>query len=159
MTGFFKRMRNFGFRRILLSFDFVIALILTFVILYTTRGNLILDDTIRSLLSDIINASITITTVILAGLAIVISFTNKDFVKLLERLKVYGNVIFVFEYTAFLSIFSFSVSIFLKYAYFNVWVFYVLCFFSIYMLLSLMNLISFIGYYGIRNTEFSNMKK
>ncbi|MBU0471528.1 MAG: hypothetical protein KKF65_02815, partial [Nanoarchaeota archaeon] len=78
-------MKSFGIGRIIKSFDFIIPLVLSIIGSFTFF-NLLTDTTVRTnLLSDIIVASISITTIVLAGFAIVISLTEKEFVKYLKK--------------------------------------------------------------------------
>lgn len=153
MTHFFNRMKSFGIGRIIKSFDFIIPLVLSIIGSFTFF-NLLTDTTVRTnLLSDIIVASISITTIVLAGFAIVISLTEKEFVKYLKKYDIYDNIIFTFEYTTIISLFTFVFSIITKYVFYSKISYFINLFFAIYLIACLLELISFITNFGIKKGE------
>lgn len=157
MTGFYQRMKTFTVKRIILHYDFLLALVLTFgFILYDVEIGFN-QTTFTTMLSDISFASINIATIILAGFAIIVSFADDGFVAMLKRLNVYSNIIFVFEYTTINAIFCFLLSLFLKDIHFNTHLMYLLCFLFIYLLFSLISLIMFISFYGMKKSEYSDI--
>lgn len=147
IPNFFGRIKNFGISRLIKSYDFIISLVIC-IIGYFTFFNVILND-YKPVLSDMMNTSISITTVILAGFAIVISLSDAEFIKILKEYKIYENILFYFEYTTMISVMVFSISFFLKYVYFLKWVYFFDIFLFIYMLFCLIQLVSFITKFSI----------
>lgn len=158
MNDFFKRFNEFGFKKIFLSYDFVAAVIIFFTILWIAKDKVWEDILIKSILSDIASASIGVTTIILAGFAIIVSFTDEGFINLLNKINVYSNIVFIFEYTTINAVICFFISILLKYLVFDKYLFWLLIFIFIYLLLSLISLITFISSYGIKRSEFVKLK-
>lgn len=153
MTNFYKRMKVFGFGRIMKSYDFIIPLIIAVIGYFTFFDNLYSEVIRISLLSDIILASIMITTIILAGFAIMISLTERGLIKYLKKYGIYDNVIFTFEYTTVLSITTLIITILNKYLVSNKNLFYFNLFLFIYLLACLIQLVFFINDYAIKKGE------
>src|SRR3989344_946733 len=153
MTSFLLRMWNFGFGRIVKSYDFIIPLVLAVIGGFTFFSRLTPIEIRQQLLSDIILASISITTIVLAGFAIVISLTEKELVRALKKYDIYDNIIFTFEYTTVLSILTFIFSLITKYLFYSQISYYINLWLLIYLLACLIQLISFITAFGIKKGE------
>ena len=153
MSNFLKRMWNFGIGRIIKSYDFIIPLVITLIGAFTFFRLLTPVEIRTALLSDIIIASISITTIVLAGFAIVISLTEKEFIKYLKQYNIYDNIIFTFEYTTMVSLFTFIYSLVTKYMFYNQISYYINLFFALYLIACLIQLISFITTFGIKKGE------
>lgn len=153
MSNFLKRMWNFGIGRIIKSYDFIIPLVIAIIGSFTFFKLVTPLEVRTALLSDIIIASISIATIVLAGFAIVISLTEKELVKYLKQYKIYDNIIFTFEYTTMVSLFTFIFSLITKYIFYSQISYYINLFFAIYLIACLIQLISFITTFGIKKGE------
>ncbi|PIR40209.1 MAG: hypothetical protein COV33_00975 [Candidatus Zambryskibacteria bacterium CG10_big_fil_rev_8_21_14_0_10_34_34] len=153
MNEFIQRVKNFGIGRIIKSYDFIISLVISLVGIFTFFEQLLPMEIRTNFLSDIIGASITVTTLVLAGFAIVISLMEKELVHYLKKYNIYDNIIFTFEYTAIISLLTFFVSLISKYLYFNKYLFYFNLFLTIYLIATLVQLIFFITAFGIKKGE------
>lgn len=153
MTNFIMRIWNFGIGRIIKSYDFIIPLVIAIIGGFTFFEKLTPLDVRQALLSDIVIASISITTIVLAGFAIVISLTEKELVKALKKYNIYDNIIFTFEYTTILSIFTFIFTLITKYIYYSKVSFFINIWLVMYLLACLIQLILFITAFGIKKGE------
>ena len=146
-------MWNFGIGRIIKSYDFIIPLVLAIIGGFTFFERLTPIEIRQQFLSDVIMASISITTIVLAGFAIVISLTEKELVKALKKYNIYDNIIFTFEYTTILSILTFIFSLITKYMFYSQITFYINLWLVMYLFACLVQLISFITAFGIKKGE------
>lgn len=153
MTNFIIRMKNFGFGRIIKSFDFIIPLAIALIGAFTFFQKITPLVIRQEILSDIIFASISIATIVLAGFAIVISLTEGRFIKYLKKYGVYDNIIFTFEYTTMLSLLTFIFSLTTKYIFYSLVSYYINLWLMIYLFACLIQLISFITTFGIKKGE------
>jgi len=157
VPNFFQRLGNFGIGRIFKSADFIIAIIITLIGAFTFF-NMLLESEIRTkILTDISSVSISIMTIVLAGFAIVISLSDKKFIALLKRYNLYENIIFYFEWTTLVSIFTFIITFVDKYLYSNSYFFFFNIFLMIYLIGCLIKLMTFITKFSIFKGEISSL--
>ena len=151
--SFLKRLSNFGIGKIIKSYDTLVAIITFFVILYFTKGYFN-PNTIDNILFIFMEVSASLFAIILAGLAIVVSFTDKDFIYVWKEIGEFDNMITLFQYNLFIPIFVLILSLFLKFVFYHNIIMIVLISSFVYMLLSLIDLVNFICRYGLQRGEF-----
>lgn len=156
MPDFYKRLMNFGICRIICSVDFVISLAILLILIYFNIFNNF--SSFSNMLNDISGASITLATIILAGFAIVISLIDNDFIRFLKELGVYENLIFLFEWNTYIALFVFGLSLFVKYIFINQIMFSFVFSSFVYLIISVIQLISFISKFGSQRAEFAKLK-
>jgi len=164
-TKFFNILREYGIRRIISSKDFIIALILSIVsnylILSFNFEKVIISDIIPLLIS-ISGALIGLT---LAGFAIVVSFADVEFIKILQKAGIYKRILFLFWYTTLLTAISLISNIFTfimgkigndiasKVG------MYISVFLFLYAILAVMNIFGTVMRYGLYRGEFITREK
>jgi hypothetical protein len=151
--SFFKRLGNFGFKKVIVSLDTLLAIIVFFIIFIISKGA-IKQEFSNEILSIFIQVSASLFAIILAGLAIVTSFTDKQFVYIWKKIGEFDNMITLFQYNLFVPMFILVFSLFLKFIFYNSTAMIVLIALFVYMLLSLIDLINFICRYGLQRGEF-----
>jgi hypothetical protein len=151
--GFLKRIRKLGVKRIILSWDTLIGLI-TFFVLYILTGGAINSESGIPLLSTLTMASASLFGIILAGLAIVTSFTDKDFVYAWKKLDEFDNMITIFQYNLFLPLIIILLSLALQIIVYNGLLMIALVSIFVYMIVSLVDLVNFVCVYGLQRGEF-----
>lgn len=102
-TKFLKMCRKFGLKRIIGSPDFWVAVIVSTLFSLICGSLLISKEMISNLSIILITISAAMLAVIIAGLAIVVSIADDNFVKLLKKVGIYENILFVFWYSAIIS--------------------------------------------------------
>ncbi len=156
--SFFKRLYGFGFIKIIVSYDTIIALI-AFILLLKFANDDLLKNRYQDILNIFINTSASLFAIILAGLAIITSFTDKDFLYVWKKLGEFDNIITLFQYNLFLPILILSYSLILKFTEYNYWAIIILISLFSYMIFSLLHLINFICRYGLQRGEFIQQLK
>ena len=156
---FFKRLKEFGIvRNIILSPDTFIALIVGFVIYIITKGNI--DFSVgKDILNIFIQVSASLFGIVLAGLAIVTSFTDKDFIYVWKKIGQFDNLITLFQFNLYIPILVLLFSLLMRFIYYHSIVMIIMIAFFAYMVMSLMDLVSFISTYGLQRGEFVKQLK
>jgi len=157
MTRFFRRLKEFGIRKIFKGLDFISAVIITLLVIIFIEPT-VFDKIIQEFLIVSAQASITLATIILAGFAIIVAITSDAYINFLNKLRVYTNILFVFEFTTMTAIFSFVFAIFLKYFYYHQFLGYVYIFVFSYLILSILSLVAFTSFYGVKRAEFIKIR-
>jgi hypothetical protein len=97
-TKFWALLNNYGKGNIIKSIDLIFSLILTttfvFIVLYLNH----LEVTINIICPQFITVSSALIAVIIAGLAIVVSISDDNFILMLKNVKVYEKILFLFYY-------------------------------------------------------------
>lgn len=96
-----------------------------------------------------------LTSVIVTGLAILASFTDEEFLSELSDIGVFTTIIFVFEYTVFLAIFSMSIGVIYTTYNLGSGVFYAFLFLFCYTILSTLQAIQLIASVSINKSEWA----
>ncbi len=156
--GFLKRLSDFGIKKVILSYDTLGSIIVFFAVFYFTKGNFN-PATLDSILFIFMEVSASLFAIILAGLAIVTSFTDKEFVYVWKKIGEFDNMITLFQYNLFVPIVVLIFSLFLKFVYYHSILMVLLISFFTYMLLSLIDLVNFVCRYGLQRGEFVKQLK
>lgn len=162
LSRFAERAKDYGVRRLLTDSDVKAALgiwVSTFLISYGCTP--FVDGKCHTLynrdfISQATTFSISLTSLILIGLSILVAFTNREFLSELKNLGIYENIMFVFEYTfyltAFTSIFGIVIT---SYSLGVVW-FYLFLLLFIYMVFSVLSLIQLVVEFGNQKARYES---
>lgn len=96
-----------------------------------------------------------LTSVIVTGLAVLASFTDGEFISELSDIGVFNTVIFIFEYTVFLSILSIMIGIIYDVYALGPSVFFLFVFLFCYTILSTLQSIQLISSISINKSEWA----
>lgn len=156
--SFLKRLFGFGFKRVALSLDTFVGIIVFFLVYISTKG--VIDEIVgKEILSIFIQVSASLFAIVLAGLAIVTSFTDKEFVYAWKKIGEFDNMITLFQYNLFIPLFLLILSILAKFIFYNsLFMILLIALFS-YMIFALIDLINFICRYGLQRGEFVKLWK
>ena len=155
--------RAYGYRRLVTSPDIIIAGVLSislYMLEYATCNLSLLSICIspvnRTLVSQGVRGLRPLISVIVTGLAILASFSDRDFLSELADIEVFRTIIFVFEYTIFLSISALVIGILLlSYGVSRVGFFMFLFFFS-YTIMSVLELVQLLASVSINKAEWAD---
>ena len=156
--NFIKRIYNFGVKKFILSYD-TFAFIIAFFIIYLITKGTIQKPTADPILEIFMNVSSSLFAIVLAGLAIVTSFTDKDFIYVWKKLGEFDNMITLFQYNLFIPLFILLYSLTLRFIIYKSFAMIILISLFVYMIVSLIDLIGFISKYGLQRGEFVQQLK
>ena len=146
---FLSRLKQYGGLRLLKSKDFIVSLVFFAVLLFFSA---IPDST--DFLKASVGFSSSLIAIVLTGLAIIVSLSNSQFIAFLkDKANVFDQLIFVFEWNAYLAIVTTLVGLGAIYNS-NMWFIQFFTFLLIYLSTSIVNLIAFVSYYGQAKAEF-----
>lgn len=148
-----KRLYNLGVSRLILSWDTFVGVIVLFIVYILTDGG-IPEAAGRDMLGTIITVSGSIFTIVLAGLALVTSFTDKLFIYAWKEIGEYDNLITTFQYNLFIPLGLILIATILDFIYYSAFAMIVLIALFAYMIVSLVDLVNFITKYGLQRGEF-----
>jgi hypothetical protein len=151
--SFFGRLKEFGIEKIILSYDTLVAIIVFFAILYFTNGKIEVEAA-QKIMAIFIEVSAILFSIVLAGLAIVTSFTDKEFIYVWKKIGEFDNIITLFQYNLYIPFLIVVFSLILSFAYYNVYLFILLISLFVYMLVSLIDLVNFVCKYALQRGEF-----
>lgn len=155
---FLDRFRNFGsFRKILKSYDFILTLIIFLFILILRPIYISKID-----LNFLVTAStiaISLAAFIIAAFSILVSLSNKEFIIFLKKINVYDKILFLFEWNIYTTVLVSVFGLYITYFENNLWLYRIFIFSFMYMIFSILNLVSFITYYGQRKGEFEELRR
>lgn len=163
-NGFFDRLKDGGYKRIVYGFDLYAALAV--VIFAFTANYLSTFDIVRiELVNNGTPFAISLTAFILAGVSILVSFSDEKFLGLLKELEIYNTLIFNFEFGIYLAIITSGIgitlqtysSILISIGYFNLF-FYTYLFFFTYMILAAANIVSTVVSIGSRKAKLASLR-
>jgi hypothetical protein len=150
--SFIKRLSNLGFNKIFLSYDFIIAVISFFLIGIHTKWSIDYDLG-QTILSIFLQISAIIFSLIIAGLAIIISFTDNTFILFWRKIGEFDNLMTIFQYNLYLPLIILLASFVLEFFYYSSLGMIVLISVFIYMIFSLMQLVQFVIRYGMQKAD------
>lgn len=155
---FTKRLAEFGLKNIILSLDTVAGLGVA-VLAYYISGGSISYQTGQEMLGLFAQISASLFGIVLAGLAIITSFTDEDFIYAWKEINEFNNLITLFQYNLYLPIITLAGSLGLKFGFYNGQIMILATGFFTYMIFSLIDIINFISKYGLQRGKFIENKK
>jgi hypothetical protein len=150
---FIKRLKSFGIENLLISPDTVISIILFFAVGILTNW-VVSEKTAHQFINAIIPVSAAFFTIILAGLAIISSFTDKNFIHAWVENELFADLVTIFQYNLYIPLAVTVVALFIEFVYYNSVMFIFLVAFFVYMVISLIDLIKFISTYALLRADF-----
>lgn len=153
-NGFFYRLRTGGFTRVIEGHDLHVA-IATTILLAAIHAFTHITVVKSSLVSTATPLAFSLIAFILTGLAILISFSDEEFLALLKDLKIYNNIVFTFEYNVYLTIIVSVAGIIYQSYDLGAVGFFVFTFLFLYMLLSVANLVAMISTVGSKKARIA----
>jgi hypothetical protein len=110
-TRFFPMLKAFGRLRLIKSKDFIYAMALSILFATICDYSQITRDVISGSSLVLVTIGAALVAVIITGLAILVSTSDDDFVRILKNAGIYENVLFPFWLSAILSGFSIIINI------------------------------------------------
>lgn len=148
-----RRLVRLGPSYFVKSYD-TLALVTTVLIVYQTTGGTFPQTTAESLLGSFAMIAASLFAIVLTGLTIITSFTDKLFVLAWKEVEEYDNIITVFQYNLYLPIIVLLFSIGLRYLWYNSQAMILMIGLFSYMVFSLIGLVNLISKYALQRGEF-----
>lgn len=150
--GFIKRLTN-SFDRVLYGLDFTLSISITFII-YIIYEDGILDFQLNGFINAATSLSGSMVAVIITGIAILISLSGSDAVRILKQEGIYREAMFTFEFTAILALAVSVFGVLLQSYSFGVIEIYIFIYSFIYLVLAIATVISRLVTYGDKLTTY-----
>lgn len=148
--SFTGRIKKLGIKNLLISWD-TLGFILAFILLVIyTNWSIDFDTTGKDILNLFINVFSTFFAIVLTGLAIITTFTDREFIKAWIEIGEYDNIITLFQYNLYLPLFLLIFAFALRFIYYNSVLMIILISLFVYLILSLGCLIGFISKYALQ---------
>lgn len=151
---FTARMKKLGLKRLILSYDTFGAIISFILIGYFTNWNIDYSTKAEPLIGIFITVSATFFSIILAGLAIISSFTDKEFILAWIKIGEFDNVVTLFQYNLYIPLVILALSLILRFLFYDSILMILLISLFVYMIISLIELVKFIASYAIQRGNF-----
>lgn len=157
-----RHLKEYGYERVIKSPDFLLSLCITGVAYFIS----ISDCSAKPFLTDCSSQSALvfiqistkilapITSVVVTGLAILVSFTDKEFLSELSNINVFNNIVFIFEHTIFLALFTLLLGVYLSGYYEVSFFYYIFLFFFLYTMFSVTYLIEMLVELSINKSNW-----
>ena len=160
-------LRNYGVKRILLSIDFFLSLILAIIFtasVYYYKIAVILLPDLATTYATVATGMIAI---VIASLTILVSISDDNFIVLLKKIKVYDNILFTFWYSSILSGLSIAIDIgayvftkvTLSHHIINLIIIFLITFFTTYSVIAVILAIGAAMRYGLYRAEYASLKE
>ena len=162
LKRFLKQLSDYGVKRLLTSPDIKISASLTFILflLDFIPCQLIQINVINlDFVSGTTPLLTALTSFVIVGLSILVSFTDEEFLAELVDLEVYQNILFIFLFNILLVGFSAFLSIIISSYSLSGLFFYMFLFFLMWSLLSLASMLQLIVNVGMNKAEFERNKR
>lgn len=155
-----------GLKGLLITPDFLLAFLMSFSLsILAYYHPLKIEIFIKNISSDLIVLNITLLTIIIAGLAIVVSFTDEEYIMFLKISGIYNTMLFSFFWVAgtaglaiVFAIFLLLISSFIQESYFILLIGLILFFLSFYVLFGSIQLVRTIVREGILRGKYIELK-
>lgn len=151
--GFLSRLREIGPWNFIKSIDFI-AGISAFFIIYVSSGGAIPQESATALLQTTTRISASLFAIILAGLTIITSFTDKDFIYAWKQTGKFGEVMTLIEYYLYLPLIVLIFSLGLAHVTYHSVAMMLLFSLFVYTIVGMFSLVGFIIRYGLQRAEF-----
>lgn len=111
-VGFIPLLKVFGINRIFKSKDFVLSVFFTVILFIIIDYYSIYTFVIESVIPLIASIAGALLAITIAGYAIIVSSTDREYVTLLHEKNVYKNILFNFYYNSIIALLSILIGIF-----------------------------------------------
>lgn len=150
--SFLKRFVGLGPQRLVLSWDTLAGVIAFFAVFIAMDGG-IAESEATTLLSSFATVSATLFAIVLTGLTIITSFTDRLFLYAWQEVGEFENIITTFQYNLILPILVLLLTLALQVVYHPLTMIVLIALF-VYMLFSLFDLVGLISSYALQRGEF-----
>jgi len=151
--GFLKRLQKIGFGTFIKSTDFILGLVALFVI-SSLKNGYIPQESADALLQTISGISASLFAIILAGLTIITSFTDRQFIYAWKKVGKFDEVMTLFQYYLYLPLIVLIFSLTLAHVRYHGSAMIILSALFVYTILGMFSLVGFIVKYGLQRVEF-----
>jgi hypothetical protein len=118
-----------------------------------TNWNIDFTTTGKDVLDLFITVSSAFFAIVLTGLAIISSFTDKEFIKAWIEIGEYDNIITLFQYNLYVPLILLTFAFALRFIHYNSVLMIILISLFVYMILSLVDLVRFISKYALQRGD------
>lgn len=150
--SFLERLKDMGPQRLILSYDTLAGVVAFFAIYIFTEGG-ITEESAADLLISFATVSATLFAIVLTGLTIITSFTDRLFLYAWQKVGEFENIITTFQYNLGLPVAVLLLTLLLQIAYHPIAMLGLIALF-VYMLFSLLDLVGLISQYALQRGEF-----
>lgn len=150
--SFPKRLVGLGAQRLILSWDTLAGVVSFFAVFIWTDGGIPASDA-ATILSSFATVSATLFAIVLTGLTIITSFTDRLFLYAWQDLGEFENIITTFQYNLVLPIVVLTSTLALQVAYHPLAIIVLIAVF-VYMLFALFDLVGLVSRYALQRGEF-----
>lgn len=151
--GFLGRLKEVGPGPIIKSVDFILAVV-AFFIIYIAKDGAFSQQAAEPLLTTISRISASLFAIILTGLTIITSFTDKQFIYAWKKLDEFDEIMTLFEYYLYLPLIVLLASLSLEYLRYDGTAMVLVAALFVYMVLGMFSLVGFIVKYGLQRAKF-----
>lgn len=151
--GFLTRLRKVGPWKLIKSVDTIFAVI-AFFIIYISKDGFFPQQSAAPLLQEIARISASLFAIILAGLTIITSFTDKQFIYAWKESGVFDEVMTLIEYYLYLPLIVLIFSLGLAHVRYHSLAMIFLSSLFVYTIVGMFSLTGFIVRYGLQRAEF-----
>lgn len=150
---FFKRLKAFGINDLILSPDTILSVLIFLFLGFYTNWTISPQDGTK-FVEIIIPVSASFFAIVLAGLAIISSFTDKNFIYAWTKAGLFADLVTLFQWNLYVPIMVTVLALIIEFIPFNSILFIFLVALFTYMIVSLMDLIKFISTYALQRADF-----
>ncbi|WP_121821063.1 hypothetical protein [Halostella salina] len=151
-SSFITRLRKLGARNLILSYD-TLAGVVAFSAVYIYTGGGISEATAAGILSSFATVSATLFAIVLTGLTIITSFTDRLFLYAWQDVGEFENIVTTFQYNLGLPVVVLLFTLALQVEYHRLAMLILIAVF-VYMLFALLDLVGLISRYALQRGEF-----
>lgn len=148
-----RRLAGLGPSYFIRSYD-TLAFVISVFYVYSVTSGPFPKSTAESLLVTFATISASLFAIVLTGLAIITSFTDKLFVVAWKKVGEYDNIITVFQYNLYLPLIVLVMALGLRYVKYDGFLMLFLIGLFVYMVFSLVGLVNLISKYALQRGEF-----
>lgn len=151
-SGFFERVSNWKPQRLLLSYD-TLAGIIAFFAVHIYSGGGISEAAAVEILTTFSIVSATLFAIVLTGMTIITSFTDRHFLYAWHEIGEFENIVTTFQYNLGLPVVVILFSLMIQIEY-HIFAMTFLIALFVYMLVSLLDLVGLVSKYALQRGEF-----
>lgn len=151
--NFFFRLKKFGLKNLIISADFILAVCVGLLIGVFSNWD-IPSKIGNEFIVIIIPVTAAFFAIILTALALISSFSDKEYILAWVRAGLFDEIIILFQWNLYIPLILILIALFLKFIYYHSILFIFLAAFFIYLIFSLMDLVRFISNYALQRADF-----
>lgn len=152
-SGTLNRFKKYGWKEFFVSIDFVVPAIVVLLVVFF-MSSIFSELGMENFVKSATGVAQSLVAVTLSGLAILISFSNEEFLFYFRNNGGYDELLFIFEYTVIASLSTSLYGVVLQSVEFKPWVFYVFLFLFLHLLASITSLVDTIIIFAKRKSDY-----